>query len=263
MAFDRATFDIKLGKSFKKVGKSYHIGRKDYPKYLIKDIINISGIKKDSLILDVGCGTGKSTIPFARKGHKIIGIDISENMLKIAKRLSINYKNAEYKQISFERFQLTPNLFNLILFGTSIHWLDSKMAYKKAGMLLKKNGYIALFFEPIGSLCKKIRALDMEEIFIRHCPYYPQNLSRSANKTKIEGIVKSKYFAKPLIKKYKFIHKYGQEEFLSLIKTYSWVVSLNTKKKNNLIREVKLFLCKNNNAINFRTEVYLIMARRK
>ncbi len=258
MAFDR-----KLGRSFKKVGESYHIGRKDYPKKLIEDIIKISDINKDSLILDVGCGTGKSTIPFAKMKSKIIGIDISENMLKIARIFSAKNKNISYEQISFEKFASPPSSFDLILFGTAIHWLDPKIVYKKTGNLLKKNGYLALFWEPIGSLCKKIRLLGVEEIFIRNCPNYPKNLSSSVTKTKIKGIMKTRFFAKPIIKKYKFIQKYTQEEFLSLVSSYSWVISLNKKKKNNLIREVKMFLDKKENLIKFQTGIYLIMAKRK
>ena len=258
MAFDR-----KLGKSFKKVGESYHVGRKDYPKKLIEDIIKISDINKGSLILDVGCGTGKSTIPFARKGYKIIGIDISENMLEIAKKLSINYKNAQYRQISFDKFSLSQNHFDLILFGTAIHWLDPKKVYKKTCDLLKINGHLALFWEPIGSLCKKIRLLGMEKIFVRNCPNYPKNLPSDVTKTRINGIMKTKSFAKPLIKKYKFIQKYSPEEFLSLINSYSWVISLNKNKKNNLMQEVKMFLDKRESLIKFQTEIYLIMAKRK
>lgn len=258
MAFDR-----RLGRSFKKVGKSYHVGRKDYPKKLIEDIIKISGINKDSLILDVGCGTGKSTIPFAKMKSKIIGIDISKNMLKIARIFSTKNKNISYEKISFEKFASPKSSFDLILFGTAIHWLDPKIVYKKTGNLLKKDGYIVLFWEPIGSLCKKIRSLGMEEIFIRNCPNYPKNLSRSVTKNKTEGIMKTRFFAKPLVKKYNFTQKYTQKEFLSLVKSYSWVISLKKRKKNNLMQEVKVFLNKKENLIKFQTEILLVMAKRK
>lgn len=256
-------FDRKLGKSFKKVGKSYHAGRKDYPKKLIEDIIKISKISKDSLVLDVGCGTGKSTIPFAKMKSKIIGIDISENMLKIARIFSDKYKNLSYKKISFEKFASPASSFDLILFGTAIHWLDPKIVYGKTGNLLKKTGYVALFWEPIGSLCKKIRLLGMENLFIKTCPNYPKDLPISPAKIKIEGIMKTRFFAKPLVKKYKLIKKYTQEEFLSLVSSYSWVISLNKKKKNQLMREVKMFLGKKEKLIKFHTELYLIMAKRK
>lgn len=36
-------------------------------------------------ILDIGCGTGGHLIPFAKKGLKVTGFDISEAMIKQAK----------------------------------------------------------------------------------------------------------------------------------------------------------------------------------
>jgi SAM-dependent methyltransferase len=48
-------------------------------------------------LVDIGCGTGRTVIPFALKGFRCTGIDISESMLKIARNkakqqnLSINF----------------------------------------------------------------------------------------------------------------------------------------------------------------------------
>jgi SAM-dependent methyltransferase len=256
-------FDKKLGRTFKKVGESYHIGRREYPKQLIQDIIKISKMNKDSLVLDVGCGTGLSTIPFAKTKSKIIGIDISKNMLDIAKKLSVKHKNISYEQISFEKFNSPSSSFDLMLFGTSMHWLDSKLVYGKTNKLLKKTGYMALFWEPIRSLCKAVRLMGMEEIFVSNCPNYPK-IPASINMPKIrkKDIEQSKLFAKPILKKYKFIQKCTLEEFFALIGSYSWIISLSKKKKAKLIREVTDYLGKNAK-VNFPTEMYLIMARRK
>jgi cyclopropane fatty-acyl-phospholipid synthase-like methyltransferase len=43
---------------------------------------------KPELILDAGCGTGALTLPLARKGYNMIGIDISDEMLSAARRKS-------------------------------------------------------------------------------------------------------------------------------------------------------------------------------
>ncbi len=41
-----------------------------------------------SLVLELGCGTGRISIPLARKGYRVVGIDISIPMLKHAKQKS-------------------------------------------------------------------------------------------------------------------------------------------------------------------------------
>jgi SAM-dependent methyltransferase len=39
-------------------------------------------------ILDLGCGAGRLAIPLARQGHRIVGLDLSRQMLREAARLS-------------------------------------------------------------------------------------------------------------------------------------------------------------------------------
>lgn len=40
--------------------------------------------RPDICILDLGCGTGNMTIPLARRGYELIGLDLSDDMLTVA-----------------------------------------------------------------------------------------------------------------------------------------------------------------------------------
>lgn len=68
-------------------------------------------------ILELGCGTGRVTIPLARKGFAVTGLDLSPHMLRIARqkvaaiptRLNIRFVHG-----SMERFDLKQR-FRLIL----------------------------------------------------------------------------------------------------------------------------------------------------
>ena len=39
---------------------------------------------RPSRLIDLGCGTGRLLIPFARRGHWVLGVDLSEEMLRVA-----------------------------------------------------------------------------------------------------------------------------------------------------------------------------------
>ncbi len=62
--------------------------------------------QQDQKILDVGCGTGNFSIKLAEKGAIVTGIDVSEEMLSIARTkigaLPIAYKNMDLYQLEFE-----------------------------------------------------------------------------------------------------------------------------------------------------------------
>ncbi|MDI6794337.1 MAG: class I SAM-dependent methyltransferase [bacterium] len=43
-------------------------------------------IREQGKILDIGCGTGRHTIHFSKKGFDVLGVDLSDHMLEIAKK---------------------------------------------------------------------------------------------------------------------------------------------------------------------------------
>lgn len=83
--------------------------------------------KKDR-ILDLACGYGRLTIPLAKRNYDIEGIDISENLIKDAKKeakkqkLKINFKAGDmrklpYKNESFNKIFCMWSSFNHLLNG--------------------------------------------------------------------------------------------------------------------------------------------------
>ena len=56
---------------FDQAALDYDDVRPGYPGELIEDVISISAIPKDGRILEIGCGAGQATIPFAKRGYLI------------------------------------------------------------------------------------------------------------------------------------------------------------------------------------------------
>lgn len=75
---------------FDQLARDYDEVRPGYPQELIDDIISISGIPEDGRILEIGCGTGQATIPFAKRGYYMICLDIGKEMVTLAAK---NVKN--------------------------------------------------------------------------------------------------------------------------------------------------------------------------
>ena len=53
-------------------------------------------------ILDIGCGTGRDTNYFSKLKYTVMGIDVSEEMLKIARQREGTYINMNMKDIRFD-----------------------------------------------------------------------------------------------------------------------------------------------------------------
>ncbi len=64
-------------------------------------------MKKNSKILDLGCGPGLYATKLAEKGHTIVGIDLSANSIEYAKKINkvngynISYINKNYLEIDY------------------------------------------------------------------------------------------------------------------------------------------------------------------
>lgn len=111
--------------------------------------------KDNEELLDVGCGDGRNTWHLFYQNtniKSIVGIDISEEQIKLAKELSKPNlpKNDEWKKkTSFicgdflDEKLLKDKNFDLIFSNTAVHWIGPE-AYKRMFNLLKENGRICV-----------------------------------------------------------------------------------------------------------------------
>jgi len=83
---------------------------KGYDTYRLVSFLNFKerlGSIRGQQLLDLGCGEGYNTRIFAKEGAKMIGVDISSNMIKCAREhekreaLGIEYREADATSLSF------------------------------------------------------------------------------------------------------------------------------------------------------------------
>ena len=103
---------------------------------------------KDSMnILDVGTGPGFFSIILSQRGHKLTGIDCTENMIKVAKNNSkICNINADFFVMDSHELDFEDNTFDMIV-SRNVTWTlyDPKKAYKEWLRVLKPNGKLIIF----------------------------------------------------------------------------------------------------------------------
>ena len=83
--------------------KSYDIGRPEYPGVFFDFLYNETGLKKDAVIADIGCGTGKVTRNFLERGSKVIAIEPDSDMLGIVNEKLKIYPNYSSFQRTAEK----------------------------------------------------------------------------------------------------------------------------------------------------------------
>jgi len=108
------------------------------------DIFGESPLKKFR-VLDIGCGGGLSSEPFAKLGAQVCGVDADKHAIDIAKshaksqNLKINYKNCSIEDLSIKK----DGKFDIILILELIEHVDDINHFLSvASKYLKKNGVI-------------------------------------------------------------------------------------------------------------------------
>lgn len=128
--------------------KEYSLLNRDfmYPNYpLISDeIVSKLNLNK-SFILDIGTGLGSLAFEFAKRltSSKVYGIDISEDMLKEAKRLVTekNLSNLEFILGDVHNLKFKDDFFDLVVsFGVLHHLKDLRLVFGEIKRVLKKEG---------------------------------------------------------------------------------------------------------------------------
>lgn len=104
-------------------------------------------LQPKSKILDLGIGTGASSVLFKNAGHQITGIDGSEEMLKIC-----DTKNIAEKLILHDLeklpYPLNNNSFHAVISNGVFHLTHPGLpAIEEAKRLLKPKGYFVFTFE--------------------------------------------------------------------------------------------------------------------
>lgn len=103
-------------------------------------ILHSRGIK-EGIIADLGCGTGTMTNIFAKAGFDMIGIDISYEMLNIAREKSLNEKlEVLYLNQDIREFELYGTCVAIISSCDSLNYIIEKKDLLKVFKLV--NNYL-------------------------------------------------------------------------------------------------------------------------
>lgn len=116
---------------------------------LVNLILNNIRLDNNAKVLDMACGSGRHSILLAKKGLDVTAVDLSKNLLSVAKqlaekdKLNINFINSDLRNFRTSvQFDLIVNLFTS--FGYFDDDLENFGLLKTAFDHLKKNGYFIL-----------------------------------------------------------------------------------------------------------------------
>jgi len=151
---------MKAGKFKKQIDKSliavktYDKIAQAYTKEFFEDKVDIkyldkflSLLPKGAKIIDVGCGPGNFTKYFLKNGFSAEGIDLSTEMLKIARKM---VPNATFKKMDMRKLKYPSESFGGLCAAYSLYHVPSTQTLtvlKEFNRALKPNGIMILMLQ--------------------------------------------------------------------------------------------------------------------
>jgi len=144
-----------------------------------KDLIFSLLKSKNGLALDLGCGTGNYTLELFKRGFEVIGVDISKEMLKIAKK---KFPKSFFIRADAYKLPFKKETFDLVLSITMFEFIKKpEEVLKEIYKILKPGGELIIGTMNDRSLWfffKKFKSLFVETAY-RYANFYtPSELKK-------------------------------------------------------------------------------------
>ena len=120
--------------------------RPGYPPQVLELFKNEMGLTKDSVVADIGSGTGLSTKPFLENGNTVYGVEPNVAMREAAEEYLRDFRNFVSHDGTAENTNLDDASIDFVTASQAFHWFDPNKTRGEFIRILKPGGYIALIW---------------------------------------------------------------------------------------------------------------------
>lgn len=141
------SFEEKVRRKYDQVAPAYDKRWKGYvfsSLSFLKEWMHLAGNEK---ILDVACGTGvlEELIVKEHPSQSMTGVDISENMLNVAKRKLAAYSSVTFFHAAGTNLPFADDTFDLVVCASSFHYFDDPVSsLQQMKRVLKRGGRLII-----------------------------------------------------------------------------------------------------------------------
>src|SRR5688500_1110503 len=120
--------------------------RPGYPPGVLQLFKDEMGLTKDSVLADIGSGTGLSTKPFLENGNTVYGVEPNAVMREAAEQYLKEFPNFRSHDGTAENTNLEDTSIDFVIAAQAFHWFDADKTRTECLRILKPGGYVALIW---------------------------------------------------------------------------------------------------------------------
>ncbi|MDQ2847852.1 MAG: methyltransferase domain-containing protein [Actinomycetota bacterium] len=233
-----------LRQTFDSAAENYQQARPEYPEELYDMLIETAGLRVGDRLLEIGCATGKATIPLARQGFQIIGIEIGPRLVAAARHNLAAFPLVTIIEADFESWRPPNDLpFDLVFAATSWHWIDPAVRYRTAWELLRPAGHLAFWSAthvfPNGGDPFFAQIQDVYDEIGKGKPANPIRPRPGELPDQADEIRRSGLFDDIQVRHLDWEISYPADEYIALLDTFSGHIAMPAPKREQLYTEIR------------------------
>ena len=120
--------------------------RPGYPPEVLDLFKNEMGLTLDSVVADIGSGTGLSTKPFLANGNKVYGVEPNAAMRAAAEEYLKDFPNFISHDGTAENTNLPDASVDFVIAAQAFHWFDAEKTGAEFQRILRPEGYVVLIW---------------------------------------------------------------------------------------------------------------------
>src|ERR1043165_7683213 len=118
--------------------------RPRYPREIIPLLKKDCGLTRDSLVADIGSGTGFLAELFLQSGNRVIGVEPNAQMRAAGDRLLAPYANFTSIEATAEQTTLADGCVDFVTAAQAFHWFDREKTRAEFARILKAGGWVVI-----------------------------------------------------------------------------------------------------------------------
>jgi SAM-dependent methyltransferase len=220
-----------LRTTFEEVPDLYDRARPTYPSHLFDDLASLAALGERARVLEIGCGTGKATLPLAGRGFRVTCIELGEQLAEVARRNLGGFPDVEIVTADFETWEIPDTDFDAVVAFTAFHWIDPAVRYEKAAALLRDGGALAVV------ATQHILPPDGDPFFAEEDDGRPPRPEDVADLT--EEILASGFFVDVAVRRHQWDVVYTADAYIAVLDTYSEQRALEQAARDELYARIR------------------------
>jgi len=120
--------------------------RPGYPAEILDLLRSQCGLTKESIIADIGSGTGKLTELFLQNGNTVFAVEPNTAMRRAAEQLLAGNQGLISTNGSAESTTLSASCIDIIAAGQAFHWFDRSKTKLEFRRILKPDGWVVIIW---------------------------------------------------------------------------------------------------------------------